>query len=193
MMICCLCCSWRKAYDSVPTCTLWRVLEKVGVPPNILRIIRSFHDGMRAEVRVDVTATDSIEVKNGLRQGCTLAPTVFNIYYSSVVANWREQCPLAGVNVRFKHGRKLVGDRTAMSRLKEVRLTESQFADDTAAYATTRSAFEQATGEFTHTVEDWGMTVSIDKTKEMVVGSHLEASDVAPVQKAARRRLNRNS
>ena len=103
----------KKAYDSIPRDDLWRVLDKVGVPPTMLEIIRSFHEGMRAEVRVGLSSTESIEVMNGLRQGCTLAPTLFNIYYSAVVANWRKRCPYAGVTVRFKLGRKLVGDRTA--------------------------------------------------------------------------------
>ena len=30
----------------------------------------------------------------------------------------------------YKHGRKLVGDRTAKTRLSEMRVTETQFADD---------------------------------------------------------------
>ena len=103
----------KKVCDSVPRSALWKVLEKVGVPPTMLQIIRSFHDGMKAEVRVESSSTDSFELKNGLRQGCSLAPTLFNIYYSAVIANWRERSSTAGVNVRFKHGRKLVGDRTA--------------------------------------------------------------------------------
>ena len=103
----------KKVRDSVPRSALWKVLEKVGVPPTMLQIIRSFHDGMKAEVRVESSSTDSFELKNGLRQGCSLAPTLFNIYYSAVIANWRERSSTAGVNVRFKHGRKLVGDRTA--------------------------------------------------------------------------------
>ena len=61
----------KKAYDSVSRNPLWRVLEKIGVPSTMLQIIKSFHDGMQAEVRVGASSTDSIEVKNGPRQGCT--------------------------------------------------------------------------------------------------------------------------
>ena len=172
----------KKAYDSVPRSALWRVLEKVGVPPTMLQIIRSFHDGMKAEIRVGSSSTDSIEVKNGLRQGCTLAPTLFNIYYSVVIANWRERCPSAGVNVKFKYGRKLVGDRTAKSRLKVVRTTESQFADDAATYATSRKTFESSATELKDTVEDWGMVVSIEKTKGMMVGSGMDEVDTMSLQ-----------
>lgn len=49
----------------------------------MLKIVKSFHVGMEAEVRVGVLLSDSFEVKNGLRQGFTLAPTLFNIYFSA--------------------------------------------------------------------------------------------------------------
>ena len=111
----------RKAYDSVPRQALW----------------------MHAEVRVGSTVTDRFEVWNGLRQGCTLAPTLFNIYFSAMVADWRNRSGGAGVSVLYKHGRKLVGDRTAKFRLSEMRVTESQFADDVALYATSRIVLSQ--------------------------------------------------
>jgi hypothetical protein len=173
----------KKAYDSVPRNVLWRVLEKFGVPPIMIQIIRSFHDGMQVIVRAGKLHTDRIEVKNGLRQGYTLAPTLFNIYYSAVVANWRKRCPSTGMNVKFKLGRKLVGDRTARERLSVVRITESQYADDTATYATCRDIFENSATELIDTVKDWGMTVSTEKTKGMVVGAAVEESDHAPLQK----------
>jgi hypothetical protein len=84
------------------------------------------------------------------------------------------------VSVRFKHGRMLVGDRTAKSRLDEVRVTESQFADDIAVYTTSRESFECATEVFVRTASTWGLTVNIEKTKGMVAGRHSE-EDRSPV------------
>ena len=40
----------KKAYDSVLRDALWGVLRKCGVPPTMLSVIRSFHDGMLAQV-----------------------------------------------------------------------------------------------------------------------------------------------
>ena len=172
----------RKAYDSVPREALWQVLERCGVPPRMLRIVQSFHDGMQAEVRVGATLSECFEVKKGLRQGCTLAPTLFNIYFSAVVASWRGDCVEAGVDVLYRHGRKLVGDRTTKTRLSVVRVTESQFADDVALYARSREHLEIVAKKFVEEASKWGLTVSIGKTKGMAVGEKLGDGDVAPVQ-----------
>ena len=69
------------------------------------------------------------------------------------------------MDVLFRHGRKLIEDRTAKSRLSEVRVTESQFADDVALYATSRGSMECVAGKFVRTTGRWGLTVSIPKTK----------------------------
>ena len=90
------------------------------------------HEGMQVELRVGASLSDSFEVRNALRQGCTLAPTHFNIYFSAVVIRWRDGFAEAGVDDLFRNGRKLVGDRTAKSRLSMIKVIESQFADDVA-------------------------------------------------------------
>ena len=99
-----------------------------------------------------------------------------------MVANWRSEWAGEGLNVLYKLGRKLVGDRTAMSRLKEVRVTERQFVDDAALYSTSCSSFFRSATGFTTAAKDWGLTVSTAKKKEMVVGQSLDENDVSPVQ-----------
>ena len=42
-----------KAYESVDRTLLWPVLARFGVPQNMISVIRQFHDGMRACVRLD--------------------------------------------------------------------------------------------------------------------------------------------
>ena len=172
----------KKAYNSIPRQLLWKVLEKCGVPPRMLAVVKSFHEGMHAEVRIGSDTTEKFEVRNGLRQGCTIAPLLFNIYFSGVVANWRGEWAGEGVNMLYKIGRKLVGDRTAKSRLKEARVTETQFADDAALYSMSRSGFVASATGFVATARDWGLTVSTTKTKAMIVDQSLHESDMRPVQ-----------
>ena len=48
--------------------------RKYGVPSVILSLIKSCHNGTTAVVRVSDSTTSDINIKNGLRQGCTMTP-----------------------------------------------------------------------------------------------------------------------
>ena len=69
------------AYDSVPWEALWLALKMLGIPTLVIELIKSFHEGMKAKILVNGMLPDKeIAVDNGLRQGCTMAPTLFNMY-----------------------------------------------------------------------------------------------------------------
>ena len=72
---------FAKAYESVDRTLLWTVLARFGVPQNMISVIRQFHDGMRACVRLDDRVCSGwFAVEQGLRQGYVLAPLLFNIF-----------------------------------------------------------------------------------------------------------------
>ena len=76
----------KKAYDSVPREAMWKALSKLGVPESLTRIIKSFHESMRAQIIFNGRPSkEDVEVDNGLRQGCSMAPTLFNLYACVVV------------------------------------------------------------------------------------------------------------
>ena len=80
---------------------------------------------------VDEELLDRIEVKNGLRQGCTLAPTIFNLYACVVIERWLEkvrEVEGVGTKVLYKVDQQLFkrSTRGADHHL----MTECQFADD---------------------------------------------------------------
>lgn len=76
----------------------------------------------------------------------------------------------------------LVGDRTSKARLESVRITETQFADDAALYASSRDELEEVARSFVGTAQQWGLTVSLSKTKGMACGSSLENVDHCSIQ-----------
>ena len=76
----------QEAYDSVDRELLWKVLARAGVPSVMIDVIRQFHDGMRARVRMDDgELSEWFEVTQGLRQGCVLSPLLFNIFFAAVI------------------------------------------------------------------------------------------------------------
>ncbi len=169
----------RKAYDSIARPALWVVLQKYGIPPVLVKLIQSLHDDMIAEVTVDGGTTPEIKVTNGLRQGCTIAPTLFNMYFNLVMEAWRCRCEPFGVEILYKCGGKLVGERTR--RPSRVAVTELQFADDAAEVTSTREEIERAAHVLEEVTAEWGLTVSLSKTKLLVANGVRDSGDLQPV------------
>ena len=75
-----------KAYDSVDRSLLWDALARFGVPPRMLAVFRRFHDGMQVCVWLDDgECSDKFDVGQGVRQGCVLAPLLFNMFFTAVL------------------------------------------------------------------------------------------------------------
>ena len=62
-------------------------LRKLGVP-DTMTSFDSFHDNMNASIRVDGELLEEVEVNNDPRQGCSMAPTLFNLYACVVGERW---------------------------------------------------------------------------------------------------------
>ena len=72
----------KKLYNSVPREAMWLALNKLGVP---LKLIRLFHEDTKAKIRLEGMVLEEISVQNELRQGCCMAPALFNFYMCLVV------------------------------------------------------------------------------------------------------------
>ena len=60
-------------------------------------------------------------------------------------------------------------------------MTECQFADNDANLASTRPGAEMAALVYQQTTRNFGLTVSIPKTKHTVTGRLVEKEDLAPI------------
>ena len=69
----------QRAYESVDRNLQWQVLSRVGVPPQMITVIREFHDGMKVCIRSsDGICSKPFDVNQGL-QGCVLSLSLIHI------------------------------------------------------------------------------------------------------------------
>jgi len=61
---------------------LWKQLSKLGVPPKFLTILQQLHNGMQARVTTGEFQSEFFNVNVGVKQGCVLAPVLFNLLLS---------------------------------------------------------------------------------------------------------------
>ena len=173
----------KKAYDSVSRTALWKALRKLGIPESIINIIRSFHENMKAQIRTNGKLLKEIAVDNGLRQGCSMAPTLFNLYACLVVERWKERIEgMEGIGIvlKYKLDEKLF--RRYTQNASQTQLTEGQFADDAALLATTQRGAKIAMTEFASAANNFGLDVSFPKTKVMAAGREVTEEDQEPLR-----------
>ena len=135
----------------------------------MVSLIRSFHEDMSAGLRINGQDMEGeIRVPNGLRQGCTIAPALFNLFFNVVVVTWREQCMEEGITILYKVDGRLVGSRAF--KCGTAKLSELHFADDIAILAETNEKVVHAMSKLFEITSQWGLTISVPKTKALVLG-----------------------
>ena len=71
---------------TTPLTLHWTLLAHFGVPKNMTSDIRQFHEGMRACMRLDEEVCSRwLVVEHEVRQGCVLAPLLFNIFFAVIM------------------------------------------------------------------------------------------------------------
>ena len=111
-----------------------------------------------------------------------MASVLFNLYTCLAVERWLERVKDVegvGMTIQYKLDRKLFRRYTKNASVR--RVTECQFADDGALLASARPAAEKAAMMYQQTSRNFGLTVSLPKTKHMVTGIMVEEEDLAPI------------
>lgn len=92
----------KKAFDSVSREALWAVLKGYGVELKLIELLRDLHEGTQAAVRVGGCFSKWFDIKSGVRQGCVIAPCLFNVFIDFVIRLTLSRMPAnCGVKVAF--------------------------------------------------------------------------------------------
>eukprot|EP00745_Piridium_sociabile_P043277 TRINITY_DN8831_c0_g1_i1.p1 TRINITY_DN8831_c0_g1~~TRINITY_DN8831_c0_g1_i1.p1 ORF type:complete len:1016 (+),score=240.62 TRINITY_DN8831_c0_g1_i1:1061-4108(+) len=163
-----------KAFDLVSRDGLFRILHKIGCPPRLLSIIRSFHKDMKGTVVFDGSTSNSFDVLGGVKQGCVLAPTLFGMFFA-VLLKHAFGSSTEGVYLRTRSDGKLfnLSRLRAMSKVQLKCLRDFLFADDAAITTHSAEELQQLMNRFSEACHDFGLTISLKKTK--IMGQDMES------------------
>ena len=159
-----------KAFDTVNREGLWHILEKVGCPNLFVRIIRSFHDNMKATVKEQSEKSPPFDVTSGTKQGCVLAPTLFSIFFS-LMLHIAFKDSTDGVDIKSRCDRGLCSIKSnhfsAASKVTLSTIRDLLFADDCALAACSCEATQRLCNCFATAARRFGLTISIKKTEAL--------------------------
>ena len=135
---------FKSAFDTVWRNALWKMLLKIGVQPKYVNIIKYMYENTKCAVTIENTLTGWFVVGVGVRQGCILSPTLFNIFLEFVMDE--------------------------ISSLQELHLrqdlsTDVRYADDTTLISVLLEKLQFSTQELEYACKKWGLKINASKCK----------------------------
>ena len=163
---------FTKAYDSVRRERLWEILHDVGLPHEFIVRIAAFHLHTSVRVRLADLFGPEFRTRLGLRQGCVLAPVLFNLYLDHVV---RMADKPGGVTMDIVDRRALLLPNSSRCKATgRITVHDTRFADDMTLLATSRDLLQSSLSALFTTGVDQNLLISAKKTKAMSVGAKLD-------------------
>ena len=146
----------EKAYDRVPRGKLLSVLRDYGIGGKLLQAIKGLYLDSQAAVRVDGKLSSWFRVVSGVRQGCNLSPLLFILFMDHMLKtiNWQGEI-----------------------KIGENKISSLAYADDLVVMADSIERLQNNISELDQRCKDYGMKISISKTKVMSVGKRFKRID----------------
>ena len=137
---------FKKAFDRVWHAALWATMRKYNISANLVRTIEQLYDKATSAVQLNGSIGEWFRTTVGVRQGCLLSPTLFNIFLERIMSDALEE-----------HDVKVsIGGRN---------ITNLRFADDIDAQAEEERELEALVESLDKTCTRYKMEISAEKTK----------------------------
>ena len=140
---------FKKAFDSIWHEGLMYKLLESGIGGKTYDIIKSMYTNNKCAVKIDGKHTDFFPQSRGVRQGCSLSPTLFNIYIDELT-KMLEQSTAPGITLTNTEVKCLL------------------FADDLLLLSPTKEGLQQQLDLLHKFSQTWALTVNLTKTKIMI-------------------------
>ena len=88
-----------KVFGCVDHSKLWKILQEMGIPDHLIRLLRNLYADQEATIRTGHGTTDCFQIRKGIYQGCMLSPCLFNLYAEYIIRNTGLEEAQAGIKL----------------------------------------------------------------------------------------------
>ena len=141
----------KAAYDKVQRPLLWLVLQRLGLPGQMIQAIKSLYEDCSVTMNIAGWHGQTRASETGVKQGCPLSPTLFGLFIDGLERFLRHTCPEAGA---------LTSDGTRVPVLG--------YADDFLLLATSQTELQALVHALEQFCQAVGMELCVPKTKVLV-------------------------
>ena len=139
---------FQKAYDTIWINGLFYKLMKYGFSKKIIFLLKSMYDRVVSAVKVKSGLSASFTPLVGVRQGCNLSPTLFNIFVNDIVDIFDSTCdPLI---------------------MGECKINCLLYADDLILLSESEHGLQRCLNKLSCYAKKWQMRINIKKTKAII-------------------------
>ena len=78
---------FKKAFDRVWHAALWATMKKYNISTNLIQVIKNLYNKATSAVLFHSSIGDWFQTTVGIRQGCLLSPTLFNMFLERIITD----------------------------------------------------------------------------------------------------------
>ena len=131
---------------------LWKILKEMGIPDHLTCLLRNLYASQEATVRTAHGTTDWFQIGKGVRQGCILSPSLFNLFAEHIMRNAGLEEAEAGIKIAKRN------------------INDLRYADDTTLMAESEEELKSLLMKVKEENEKVDLKLIIQKTKIMPSG-----------------------
>ena len=163
-----------KAFDAVNRDLLWNILRKFGCPPTFIAILQQFYTGLCAHVVMAGSQSSSFPVEVGVKQGCVLAPIIFNLLLVAItLVSHRDlqSSDCVGIEYRLDGGLFNLRRLQAKTKTSSAMISALQYADDATFPSLTTNRLQRSLDVMSESCLRAGLIINTTKTEILSTSS----------------------
>ena len=139
---------FKKAFDRVWHNGLWHVLRGFNIQKDLIDSIKALYDHASSAVLLNQQVGEAFRTTVGVRQGCLLSPTLFNLFLEKIM-------------------QETLHDHTTTISIGGRPICNLRFADDIDLMAGNNAEIQDLTNKLSERASAYGMEISTSKSKVM--------------------------